>query len=135
MARRVGDDKGAAPLACTTALSDPGHLDQRLTVATELVGLSERANNPELTYIGHVHRACDLLELARVEEARRSAQAAAETVEDLVQPMQRYYVTWLQSTLALLGGRFDEAQVFADESLEIGIAADNGRVRRLRRRP
>ena len=59
------------------------------------------------------------------EDARRSAQAAAETVEDLGQPMQRYYVTWLQSTLALLGGRFDEAQVFADESLEIGIAADN----------
>jgi tetratricopeptide (TPR) repeat protein len=127
MARRVGDDEALAfALACAhTALSDPGHLDRRLTVATELVGLSERAGNPELTYIGHVHRACDLLELARVEDARRSAHAAAETVQDLGQPMQRYYVTWLQSTLALLGGRFDEAQHFADESLEIGIAADN----------
>ena len=127
MARRAGDDEALAfALACAhTALSDPGHLDRRLTVATELVGLSERAGNPELTYIGHVHRACDLLELARVEDARRSAHAAIETVEDLGQPMQRYYVTWLQSTLALLGGRFDEAQRFADESLEIGIGADN----------
>jgi hypothetical protein len=105
-----------------TALPDPGRLDQRLTVATELVGLTERAGNPELAYIGHVCRACDLLELPRVDDARRSAHAAVELVEDLGQPMQRYYVTWLQSTLALLEGRFDDAQGLADEALEIGIA-------------
>jgi hypothetical protein len=127
MARRVGDDEALAfALACAhTALSDPGHLDVRLTVGTELVGVSERTGNPELAYIGHVCRACDLLELARVDDARRSAHAAAELVEDLGQPMQRYYVTWLHSTLALLEGRFDDAQRLADESLEIGIAADN----------
>jgi class 3 adenylate cyclase/tRNA A-37 threonylcarbamoyl transferase component Bud32 len=127
MARRVGDDESLAfALACAhTALSDPGHLDDRLQIASELVGLSERAGNPELTYIGHVHRALDLLELARVDDARRSARTAAELVDELGQPMQRYYVTWLQSTLALLEGRFDEAQRLADEALEIGISVDN----------
>jgi hypothetical protein len=127
MARRVADDDALAfALACAhTALADPGHLDARLTVASELVGLTERAGNPELTYIGHVHRALDLLELTRVDDARRSARAAVELVEDLGQPMQRYYVTWLQSTLALLEGRLDDAQALADEALEIGMAADN----------
>lgn len=127
MARRIGDEEALAfALACAhTALADPGHLDARLTVATELVSLSERVGNPELTYIGHVHRASDLLELARVEDARRSARAAAELVDDLGQPMQRYYVTWLESTLALLEGRFDDAQRLADEALEIGMASDN----------
>jgi tetratricopeptide (TPR) repeat protein len=127
MARRVGDDEALAfALACAhTALSDPGHLDDRLKVASELVGLSERGGNPELTYLGHVHRALDLLELARVDDARRSASTAAELVDELGQPMQRYYVIWLESTLALLEGRFDDAQRLADEALDIGIAMDN----------
>jgi class 3 adenylate cyclase/tetratricopeptide (TPR) repeat protein len=127
MARRTGDDGALAfALACThTAISDPNHLSPRLTVSTELVALGERAGNPELAYIGHVHRACDLLELSRVDDARRSAQAAVEIVEGLGQPMQRYFVIWLQSTLALLEGRFDEAQRLSDEALDIGIAADH----------
>jgi class 3 adenylate cyclase/tetratricopeptide (TPR) repeat protein len=127
MARRTGDDDALAfALACAhTAISDPGHLDARLMVSTELVAVGERAGNPELAYVGHVHRACDLLELARVDDARRSARAAAEIVEDLGQPMQRYFVVWLHSTLALLEGRLDDAQRLADEALEIGIAADH----------
>ncbi len=127
MARRVGDDDALAFALANahTALHDPGHLDARLTVSTELVAVSERVGNPELAYIGHVHRACDLLELTRVDDARRSARAAAEIVEDLGQPMQRYFVIWLQSTLALLEGRFDDAQRLSDEALDIGIAADH----------
>src|SRR5262245_56935247 len=127
MARRVGDDETLAFALANahTALSDPGHLDDRLAVSTELVALSERVHNPELGYLGHVHRACDLLELGRVADARRSALATVENVEDLDQPMQRYYVTWLQSTLALLEGRFDESQQLADEALEVGLAADS----------
>jgi len=127
MARRIGDDDALAFALANahTALSDPRHLDARLTVSTELVAVSERAGNPELAYIGHVHRACDLLELTRVEDARRSARAAVEIVDDLGQPMQRYFVMWLQSTLALLEGRFDDAQRHSDEALEIGIAADH----------
>jgi len=127
MARRVGDhDALAFALACAhTALSDPGHLDARLTVSTELVDVGERAGNPELAYTGHVHRACDLLELSRVDDARRSARAAEEIVEALGQPMQRYFVIWLQSTLALLEGRFDDADRLSKEALDIGIAADH----------
>ncbi len=127
MARRVGDDDALAFALANahTALHDPGHLDERLTVSTELVAVSERGGNPELAYVGHVHRACDLLELARVDDARRSARAAAEIVDELGQPMQRYFVIWLQSTLALLEGRFDDAQDLADEALDIGIAADH----------
>jgi class 3 adenylate cyclase/tetratricopeptide (TPR) repeat protein len=127
MARRVGDDDALAfALACGhTALSDPGHLSARLTVSTELVDVGERAGNPELAYTGHVHRACDLLELSRVDDARRSARAAAEIVEDLGQPMQRYFVIWLQSTLALLEGRFDDADRLSKDALDIGIAADH----------
>jgi tetratricopeptide (TPR) repeat protein len=127
MARRVGDsDTLAFALACAhTAISDPGHLQERFEIATELVAVGERAGNPELALVGHVHRAYDLLELLRVAEARRQAAAAAEIVDALGQPMQRYFVIWLRSTLAVLEGRFDEAEELAQEALEIGLAAEH----------
>ena len=39
--------------------------------------------------------------------------------------MQRYFVIWLQSTLALLEGRFDDAERLSNEALDIGVAADH----------
>jgi tetratricopeptide (TPR) repeat protein len=125
MARRTRDPEALAfALACAhTAISDPAHLDERLTVATELIDVCERIDNLELALVGHVHRASDLLELARVDDARAEADAASEIVVQLGQPMQRYFVIWLRSTLAMLEGRFDDAEALADEALEIGAAA------------
>ena len=39
--------------------------------------------------------------------------------------MQRYFVIWLQSTLALLEGRFDDAERLSNEALDIGVAANH----------
>ena len=127
MARRVDDDEALAfALACThTAIFDAAHLDERLEVSTELIAVGERAGNPELALVGHVHRACDLLELERVDEARREADAASAIVEQLGQPMQRYFVIWLQSTLALLEGRFADAERLSNDALDIGAAANH----------
>ena len=127
MARRVDDDGALAfALACThTAIFDPAHLDERLAVSTELIAVGERAGNPELALVGHVHRACDLLELERVDEARKETAAAAAIVEQLGQPMQRYFVIWLQSTIALLEGRFADAERLSNEALDIGAAANH----------
>ncbi len=65
MARRLGDDEALAfCLACRhTAIFDPGHLDDRLEDAAELIEVGARIGNPEFVLTGHVHRACDLLEL------------------------------------------------------------------------
>ena len=87
--------------------------------------MGERAGNPELALVGHVHRACDLLELQRVDAARHETDAASAIVEQLGQPMQRYFVIWLQSTLALLEGRFDVAERLSNDALDIGIAANH----------
>jgi tetratricopeptide (TPR) repeat protein len=127
MARRIDDDEALAfALACThTAIFDPGHLEERLAVSTELIAVGERAGNPELALVGHVHRAGDLLELEQVDGARKETDAASAIVEQLGQPMQRYFVIWLQSTLALLEGRFDDAERLSNEALDIGIAANH----------
>ena len=127
MARRLGDDEALGfALACAhTSILDPGHLDERLAVATELIAVGERLGNDELVLVGHVHRACDLLELAAVDEARREAAAAAAIVEELGQPIQRYFVTWLESTFAVLEGRLDDAERHSDDALEIALAADH----------
>jgi len=74
---------------------------------------------------GHVHRACDLLELARVDEAREEAVIAATLVEELGQPALRYFVLWLQSTLALIDGLFEDAEKLAHESFELGVSANH----------
>ena len=125
MARRLGDDEALAfCLACRhTAIFDPGHLDDRLAVAAELIDVGTRIANPELALTGRVHRACDLLELTRVDEARAEAAVCATLVEELGQPALRYFVLWLQSTLALLEGHFDDAEKLAHESFELGVAA------------
>jgi class 3 adenylate cyclase/tetratricopeptide (TPR) repeat protein len=127
MARRLENDEALAfALACGhTAVFDSGRLPERLAIATELIAVGARAEMPELALIGHVHRAVDLLELRRVDEARREADAAAAVVEELGQPMQRYFVIWLQSTLTLLEGRFDDADALTTEALDIGIAANH----------
>jgi tetratricopeptide (TPR) repeat protein len=127
MARRLDDDEALAfALACGhTAIFDPGRLDERLAVSSELVEVGDRAGTPELALIGHVHRAGDLLELTRVDEARAEAAAAAAIVDRLGQPMLRYFVIWLQSTLALLDGRLDEAERLSNEALDIGVAANH----------
>ena len=115
MARRLGDDEALAfCLACRhTAIFDPGHLDDRLQDAAELIEVGARIGNPEFVLTGHVHRACDLLESARVDEAREEAVVAATLVEELGQPALRYFVLWLQSTLALIDGLFEDAEKLA----------------------
>jgi class 3 adenylate cyclase len=127
MARRLGDDEALAYcLACRhTAIFDPDHLQDRLDVATELVEVGARIGNPELELTGHLHRACDLLEYRRVDEARAEAETCATLVEELGQPAHRYFVLWLQSTLALLEGDFDGAEKLAQESFELGLSASH----------
>jgi hypothetical protein len=127
MARRVGEDETLAfALACGhTAVFDPARIDARLRIATELVEVGARAGQPQLELSGHVQRACDLLELARVAEARSESAAAAALVSELGQPMARYFVIWLQSTLALVEGRLDDAERLSTEALEIGMAANH----------
>ena len=127
MARRLGDDDALAfCLACRhTAIFDPGHLDDRLEDAAELIEVGARIGNPEFVLTGHVHRACDLLELARVDEAREEAVIAATLVEELGQPALRYFVLWLQSTLALIEGLFEDAEKLAHESFELGVSANH----------
>ena len=125
MARRLGDDEALAfCLACRhTAIFDPSHLHDRLDVAAELIEVGTRIANPEFALTGRVHRACDLLELARVDDARAEAAVCATLVEELGQPALRYFVLWFQSTLALLDGQFDDAEKLAQESFDLGVAA------------
>src|SRR5262249_43940002 len=121
MARRLGDDEALAfCLACRhTAVFDPGHLHDRLEVANELIEVGSRIGNPEFVLTAHVHRACDLLELADVDGARAEAAVCATLVEELGQPAHRYFVLWLQSTLALIEGRFADTEELAYESFQL----------------
>jgi hypothetical protein len=127
MARRIADDEALAfALACRhTVISDPDHLTDRLAVADELIDVGGRVGNLELVLIGHIDCACDLLELAHVDEARAEAEVCDALVTELGQPVHRYFVVWLQSTLALLEGRFDDADALSHRALEIGLAADH----------
>jgi class 3 adenylate cyclase/tetratricopeptide (TPR) repeat protein len=127
LARRLEDDEALAfALACAhTAISDPGHVEERLETSTELIEVGQRLGSAELALVGHVHRAADLLELTRIDDARAEAEVAADIVEQLGQPVQRYHVLWLQATHALLAGELDESTRLADEALEIGLSGDH----------
>ena len=128
MARRLGDDEALAfCLACRhTAIFDPGHLHDRLEVAAELIEVGARIGEPRT----RAHRArAPRLRPARVGAGRRGPGGgrgvAATLVEELGQPALRYFVLWLQSTLALIEGLFEDAEKLAHESFELGVAANH----------
>jgi hypothetical protein len=108
-----------------TSIFDPAHVEPRLRLASELIDVGGSGRYPGAA--GDRSRPTgrfDRLGLARVDEARKDRASAAALVVDLGQPMQRYFVVWLESTLALWR-RLDDAEGLWKEADQFGIAANH----------
>jgi hypothetical protein len=123
MARRLGDENVlvAALLARHATLLHVRHLDERLVLSEEFMGL--RAARRELLAERHLWRLYDLLESANVEAARREQPQLEALAERMRQPLWHSIAVGWRGMWAELDGDVAEAERCAEECLQHGQRA------------
>jgi len=112
MARRVNDPRtlGVALLPRYVTLTEPERTEERLQLAEEIIALGEQLGDRELAMEGRAYRLWERLaqgEIAILE----SELAQFETLaDDLRQPYFQFRAASMRAALALLAGRFAEAE-------------------------
>lgn len=125
MARRLNDPDtlAYALLARYTAIWGPDNAAQLLGLATEVVSLAKSVGDRDRLLEGTLVRHKALMGLGDLRAARTELAAATRLAEDLRQPSQLWYVAADRAALALLEGRFDEAEGLIQRALDIGKQA------------
>lgn len=126
MARRVGDRE-----TLRFALSEwhrlnmePERLEERLSVAHELVESAAAAADGEVLVLAWLCRAGDLFESGDLSAAAADLDQAARQAKDLRLPSLVWGVTAAQAGVALLNGQFDEAEHLARRAHTAGERGD-----------
>ena len=127
IARRLRDSETLmdALYRSHVALSSPETAETRLSASTELLELTRQAKQPQFEMKARYLRIRDLLEIGRVDELRVEVDAYAQ----LVRQLQQQHVGISEAgfaMLALLDGRFDEAERLAIQALNLGRDRSDG---------
>ena len=125
MARRLGETAtlASALSARHIALLGPDTVRGRLPLALEIIQLGSESGKKETVLAGHLYCLMDFLELGDLVAVQRALQAHGQIAEELRQPFYLWHTTILRGTLALLTGRFVEAEQLLQEALIIGQRA------------
>jgi tetratricopeptide (TPR) repeat protein len=122
--RRAG---GAALLealgARHVALWSPARTEERLAIADELVAAARAAGDREAELQGINWRVADLFELGDRDALTAAIDEHERLAAELRLPSFAWYVPLWRATLALLGGRFEEAQRLSEQGARIGHLA------------
>ena len=90
-----------------------GVLQERLTTTTEMIQLAEATGDRERQMRGRVERLADLLELGEMRVVDMELDAYLSLAQTLRQPRYLWYGQLMQTTLALMEGRFAEGEQLA----------------------
>jgi hypothetical protein len=102
----------------------PDNLDERLSMADELVALAEELGYVETRLYGHVARFGDLVELGQLDRADVDLDAARELAAQLHRPMFMWgVIAYATAGRALLAGRIDEADDALAAATDAGLRA------------
>ena len=101
-------------------LMGPGDPQGRLAVAEELRSVGRALQDKELESAGEYHRAMVFLETGRMAEYRETLDAVQRLVAELRLPASRFMATVVQASLALLEGRFADAEALVESALRSG---------------
>jgi class 3 adenylate cyclase len=118
MARRLGDDRTLAFTLSRRALTDLDPEAPRNVVdsQTEVLELARKVGDRELELRAHVVRLAGHLALGDVPAVDRDLEAYARLAADLRQPQHLWHVPLLRGMRAMIDGRFDDAERFAEEA-------------------
>jgi DNA-binding SARP family transcriptional activator/tetratricopeptide (TPR) repeat protein len=116
--------RALAAAARRRAFWDPGHLEQRLSDATELLTLGREAGDLELVLQGHAWLVVDLLEHGDSDAVNAQIEAFAAGAERLRQPLYLWNASVWRAMRALLAGRLEHAERLAAEALALGAPGE-----------
>ena len=86
------------------------NVDERLAVATEMLGVAEAADDAERAIDAHFMLLLVLMDLGRVSEARARAETVVRLASELRQPAQMWLTWAYRSIFALLEGDYARAE-------------------------
>jgi hypothetical protein len=99
----------------------PNKLAERWALTSELV----QATDKERAFEGHSYRTIVSFARGDIGGIRADLAAMARLAEELSQPSQRWWVAATSATLALLEGRFDNAELLIEQARILGERAQN----------
>jgi len=122
MARRLGEPATLAYALNSRhwALWDAEHVEERLAVAREFVGLAEEAGNRELAFLGHLECLFDLLEVGDIELVDAETTTCSRLAKELRQPGNLWMIRSAEAARAHMDGRFEDAERLGQEAFTIG---------------
>jgi tetratricopeptide (TPR) repeat protein len=125
LARALDDPPTLAyTLSCRlNALMGPSDPQERLAIAEELRAVARATHDKELEGGGEHHRAMVFLETGRIGEHREALGAAQRLAAELRWPAARFMATVVQGSLALLEGRFADAETLVESALRSGASS------------
>jgi len=128
MARRLGDPATLAAVLFGRHLAIWGSeqaevTGERLSIATEAVGLAEQIGDRAMALRGRGLRRIDLLELGDLAGYDADLAAAERAAEQLGQLRYRWQLPLAHATRALLAGRFGQAEELIEQGLAAGRRA------------
>jgi eukaryotic-like serine/threonine-protein kinase len=95
-----------------------------LKVGDELIALGEHIGDKEKVFAGYDHRLHCIWALANRAGIDASLEAMEELADEMRQPPQRWAVGTSRTILALMEGRFEQAEQLISETLALGRPAE-----------
>ncbi|MGH8971972.1 MAG: AAA family ATPase [Acidimicrobiia bacterium] len=128
IARALGDPRvlGEVLVSHHWAGLDPDNLSERLAMAEEMISLGETLGDRTLVLQGHACRYSDSIESGRVEVADGELDVMERMATQLELPFFVVRVLRARAQRAAYAGRFDEADRYRQEILDVGRAAGLG---------
>jgi tetratricopeptide (TPR) repeat protein len=127
MAQTLGDPATLAYAleARFAAVWEPETVRERLAHAEEMVRVAATSGDKERELQAHGYRWHALVELGDISAARSALRAKDVMTEELGQPAQRWLTAVAWAVLALLEGRFVEAEQLVSRALMLGQRAQS----------
>jgi tetratricopeptide (TPR) repeat protein len=124
-ARRLGDPATLAYAldGYIPAVETPENVPETLALANELLDLATDLDDKERLFAAHEHRHERLVELGEIPDAEADLAAMARIAEELRQPAQLWLAGTCRARLALLQGRFAEAEDLIEDTRAVGEQA------------
>jgi tetratricopeptide (TPR) repeat protein len=106
------------------ALYGPDDPQERLAIAEELRAVARAAHDKEREQEGEQHRAQVFLETGRIAEYRQALEAMQRLAAELGEPSARWHANTPRASLALLEGRFADAEALVESALRAGASSE-----------
>ena len=125
MARRIGDLTTLAAVLYDRHLAtwEPGNLEERLAMSTEVVQLAEASGDSVMALRGRGFLMANLLERGDMVALQRELKTYDRTAQELRQLHFLWHLPLFQAAQEVLHGRFDKAERLARDALTLGRRA------------